>query len=476
MEQDIDLATSPKQNIPITIDVHGLKAKVLLNRPQEDIVPARYLRKADQSSVVQRTFWVFRGVEDARHVNLSKWSKIDIRFRGVYKTLKKAPQFRKGLYENDGGRCESSNRRFNFNDVAKIQGQVVYALLDEVMNMLNISRDMEDNLSYFFLRPRLLTCQMEYWTGYREKHSDAPFTAGILCLDSHPQAPCSRAVLPISTTTQQKQSLESALEGKFKLLLAQLLLHIHRLHPPGDKFPDQEVYLIGLHGSRLHIFRGIFPGHKTSRLWSGRHNPSSSDSELNKLIAKNPNERFYTKQNIERFTQQVEWDKLSTADGERDFRVFRILGSQEYDLWIKSEFRAAMRLIVGLIMYMMSGRARCGVLQHIFEQYPYDEGDEPSSEDEKGQEKAAKEEKDVAEQERQLEQVEKQKIEEDRERFWAREAMRSSVNDRIGGFKDFRQPWWEWVWEDKNDDGQDVDDVDDDVDDDDDDDVVLNGP
>ncbi|KAA8650089.1 uncharacterized protein ATNIH1004_002770 [Aspergillus tanneri] len=358
MEQDIDLATSPKQNIPITIDVHGLKAKVLLNRPQEDIVPARYLRKADQSSVVQRTFWVFRGVEDARHVNLSKWSKIDIRFRGVYKTLKKAPQFRKGLYENDGGRCESSNRRFNFNDVAKIQGQVVYALLDEVMNMLNISRDMEDNLSYFFLR----------------------------------------------------------------------------------------------------------------------HNPSSSDSELNKLIAKNPNERFYTKQNIERFTQQVEWDKLSTADGERDFRVFRILGSQEYDLWIKSEFRAAMRLIVGLIMYMMSGRARCGVLQHIFEQYPYDEGDEPSSEDEKGQEKAAKEEKDVAEQERQLEQVEKQKIEEDRERFWAREAMRSSVNDRIGGFKDFRQPWWEWVWEDKNDDGQDVDDVDDDVDDDDDDDVVLNGP
>lgn len=93
---------------------------------------------------------------------------------------------------------------------------------------------------------------------------------------------------------------------------------------------------------------------------------------------------------------------MSNAGGERNIRLFRILGSKEYDLWIKSEFREAVRLIVGLTMYLMSGHARCGVLQHAFQRSSYDEDDEPDLEDEKGEGKAANEEKDVSRKEKRL--------------------------------------------------------------------------
>ncbi|KAE8362677.1 hypothetical protein BDV27DRAFT_146747 [Aspergillus caelatus] len=395
------------------IEVHGLKARIFLNCSEEDLVPSRYLRKAERSPVAQRTIWLFRRQQNACQVNLNRWSKVDIRFRGVFKTLKKVPLFRKGLYEDDAG-------------------------------ALKITREAENHESYFFLRARLLSCQLEYWTGYREKYKDTPITAGLLAVEHYPEQHSTRTVLPVST----------------------LLMNIHRLHPPGDKFPDQEVFLIGLHGSRLHIFRGIFPGHKTSRLWSGRHNASGTDTEIRQLAVSSANHRFYGRQNMERFMQKVEWLQLSTSDSEPDPRVFRILGSKEYDLWVESDFYAALRLLVGLIMYLMSGRARCGILQYNFSCSPYDEDDEPDSEDEELRRKVAQEEDDVIQQERKLRTLKKQKREEDQERFWRREAMRSSTNDRIGGFKDFRQPWWDWVWEDKHDDGCAKDDAD----------VIFDGP
>ncbi|KAB8218133.1 hypothetical protein BDV33DRAFT_232329 [Aspergillus novoparasiticus] len=396
---------SAKEKV-VEIEVHGLKARVFLNCSEEDLIPSRYLKKAERSPVAQRTIWLFRRPQNARQVNLNRWSKVDIRFRGVFKTLKKVPLFQK--------------------------------------DALKITRETDSDESYFYLRARLLSCQLEYWTGYREKYKDAPITAGLLAIEHYPEQHSTRAVLPVST----------------------LLLNIHRLHPPGDKFPDQEVFLIGLHGSRLHIFRGIFPGHKTSRLWSGRHNALGTETEMRQLVVSSANHRFYGRQNLERFMQKVEWLQLSTSDSEPDPRVFRILGSKEYDLWVESDFHAALRLLVGLVMYLMSGRARCGILQYIFSCSPYDEDDEPDSEDEELRRKVAQEEDDVVQQERKLRALKRQKREEDQERFWRREAMRSSTNDRIGGFKDFRQPWWDWVWEDKHDDGCAKDDAD----------VIFEGP
>lgn len=240
--------------------------------------------------------------------------------------------------------------------------------------------------------------------------------------------------------------------------------------------------------------RAIFPGHKTSRLWSGRHTPSSSSfKNANKTTNTDPNKptkpnpktdththtdthtateikadpahmqvhpqptstpnRFYTKHNLERFLQQIEWQRLATRDNDPDLRVFRVLASTEFDLWVRDDFKASIRLLSGLFLYLMSGRARCGVLQDIFEMFPYDDEDDEMSSEEEEQEsevKTAAEEKRVEEEEREIEEMERRSREEDRQWFWTREAMRGEVNDRIGGFREFRQPWWDWVWEEKN--------------------------
>lgn len=251
-------------------------------------------------------------------------------------------------------------------------------------------------------------------------------------------------------TADRKQSLKKALEGEFKLLLAQYLVNIHCLSPPGDRFPDQEGFLISLHGSKLHILRGIFPGQKTSRVWCGRHRPSDIEetSTNNHVSGINMNERFYSKTNIDRFMEKVEWDQLSNPNNESEPRAFQILASREYDLWVKWEFVAAQKMLCGMMMYLMSGQARCGVLQEVFGKYPYDEGCEANSDDEK--EKAAKEQQEIEEKEAKMREFEQKKREEGKAKAVERENMRTSMRDKFGGIAEgLCQPWWDWVWDDK---------------------------
>ncbi|KAL4932316.1 uncharacterized protein BDV17DRAFT_287845 [Aspergillus undulatus] len=496
-----DTESDGEDALPIEVDVHGVKAKVYLNCAEADIIPARYLEKADRLHILKRVPWIFRAAKDGRTVNINKWSKVDIRYRGVFKTLKKVPPFEAGLFdvytltsvptstlapvpgEGAGAGCKgtgagsghgrfrsgsgSSSRssRFDFEEAVKAQGQVVYALLDEVFNMLKITREADDHRVVFFLRPRLLTCQPEYWVGYRAKHRDTPLTAGSVSLDFEPSRGTPRAVMPVVTTAERNQPLKQALEGEIKLLLAQLLVHIHRLSPPGDKIPDQEAFLIAMHGSKLHILRGIFPGQKTSKLWCGRHIPgnrfdgdawststpnlfsrmsmssssSSSSSTIDEDRDRAHEPKFYSKTNLERFMEQVEWSQLSDPSNEAHPRAFQVLGSREYDLWLKWEFAGALRMLSGLAMYLMSGQARCGVLQDVFERYPYDEGFETESDDgSEGKENVMREQREVEE-------------EEGRARVSEREAMRSLVRDKIGGFAEgLKQPWWDWDWDDKD--------------------------
>lgn len=209
-----------------------------------------------------------------------------------------------------------------------------------------------------------------------------------------------------------------------------------------------------MHGSRLHIFRVYFPGQKTSHLWCGRHIPSKANLFTSSVVTgggpPSSNDRFYTKQNIERVLEEVERIKLSTVDGDPDPRTFRLLGTKEYDLWVKSDFRAAVRALVALNFYLMSGEAKCGVLQKIFDRYPYHEESEPETEEQENARllKIMRDQDDVVMQEQDLEKKEQMKRKEDQERFLARESMRASADDRISGFKNARQPWWDWVWDD----------------------------
>jgi hypothetical protein len=244
-------------------------------------------------------------------------------------------------------------------------------------------------------------------------------------------------------------SLRSALEDKLKLMLGQLLLNISRLRPHGDQIPDQEVYLIGIHGSRLHILRAIFLGQKTSHLWSGRHNRSSSDADV---IDPNPStayDRFYTGKNLERLHQQVEWLSAKNLDSDPNPRNLRVLGSREFDLWRKQDFRAAVQMIVALFIYMMSGQARCGVLQKAFKNYPIDEKSDDELEAHDTRKRVAMEEEELAKREKELEETERKKREEEQNKARIKGKMRSSINDRIREFKGWRKPWEDFAWQDE---------------------------
>lgn len=212
----------------------------------------------------------------------------------------------------------------------------------------------------------------------------------------------------------QEESLTSCLEGKFKLLLAQLLIHARCLPMAADKIPDQEIFLIGLHGSKLHLMRAYFPGQKLSSIWCRRNVPgpspilvdetpeslsppsstSSPDtahaSHIESINVKIGSQgAIHTKSSVsetptgvaqqahtsthtpglsrkERFEQA----RLAALDNELDLHTFRVLGTREYDLWNPEDFTAAVHIFVALQLYLLSNNARCGVLMDTFRRHP----------------------------------------------------------------------------------------------------------
>ncbi|CAL5869439.1 uncharacterized protein PFLUO_LOCUS3668 [Penicillium psychrofluorescens] len=511
---------TPTQPGPYGLEVHNLTAKIFLDRPLKDLVPVRYLRMADRFSTVQRKAWIFRtGTDDARTVDLEEWSIVDIRYRGVFKTLAKVPCFDKGLWDGGSELCQVEL------DAKKprAQAQVIYALMNEIGEMLGIKRSMSDGKGHFYLRPRLLSTQMEYWTGYREKHKDGPFAEGFLSLDFEGERYRSLPILPVSVTMEE-ESLLSCLQGKFKLMLGQLLLHVRPLQPPGDKLPDQEIFLLGLHGSKLHIMRAFFPGQKTSSLWCRRElpapvptlpltasspsspaTPTSSaahveyftpnstpaaiseedeeeeqqphqeeaedeqerEHERGRTRHRSNSTRFYAPQNIERLQAQLAQTTLSRLDNEPNLRTFRALATREYDLWQSADFAAAVQALVALHLYLLSGQARCGALMDTFRRHPFpspggatptheeeeEENDEENETDAEAEERVQHDlEMEVlrlSELEERLKREEMDRKREDEEAARLREAMRWSDGDRISSLQGSRQPWWDFVWRDR---------------------------
>lgn len=292
----------------------------------------------------------------------------------------------------------------------------------------------------------------------------------------------------------EEGTLVSCLEGKFKLMLGQLLHHVRPLSPPGDKLPDQEIFLIGLHGSKLHLMRAFFPGQKVSSLWCRRELPSpllsatvpmaqcsphtetphsshienyytgnGTEKTHDEISEEDPDteahsnsNRFYTPGNVERLRQHLQETKLQRLDHEPDLRTFRILATQEYNLWLEDEFSAAVQLLVALHMYLLSGKAQCGALQETFVKHPYvgdvDESDNPNgSGDEleaRLRDDAQKEQMVIEAREEQLRREELIRREEDARASRVRDSMRFSQSDRISSLRDARQHWWDFVWKD----------------------------
>lgn len=280
-------------------------------------------------------------------------------------------------------------------------------------------------------------------------------------------------------------------------MLGQLLLHLRYLPNPGDKLPDQEIFLVGLHGSKLHLMRAYFPSQKISSLWCRREIPGPSpvfSSErvqvLRSVSPETPRSthiedsitegdhldihissaegispltpggsRFYGTENMERVRQQLEDNKLEQLDYETDMRTFRVLASREYDLWNRQDFRAAIHLLVALHFYLLSGTAQCGTLQQVFQKHPYAD-DIPSPVSGSNVEPARDTQvcRDVYKQERAFEEKEEELRREELiarqeadEAHRRRESMRNAQGDRIGSIHDARREWWDFVWQDGED-------------------------
>lgn len=116
--------------------------------------------------IVQRKPWCFRNADDARDVNIKEWSQVDIRFRSVFMTLRKLPEFG-SLYDEDEddegyGTMDAGGDKSKpkFDETVKLQGQVVYALLLEILEAFRVTRETDDDDSYFFLRSVASPCHV----------------------------------------------------------------------------------------------------------------------------------------------------------------------------------------------------------------------------------------------------------------------------------------------------------------------------
>ncbi|GKZ35177.1 hypothetical protein AbraIFM66950_005729 [Aspergillus brasiliensis] len=309
--------------LPVDIEVHDIKARFYPDRPDEDIVPRRYLEKAEYDYIVHRPVWIFSKAKDGHKVDIETWPTLNTNFYDVFRNLNESPQWKKGLFEDDEGAAATCPRGSTFEEARLYQDNAIHALLSELFFRVDVMRA----------------------------------TTTLVSLSEH-------------------QPLRETLCANFKMHLTQLA-NLRHLPSRADHLPDQEVFVINLHGSRLHVQRAIFPGSKTSRAWCGKYHPVGGNRELHVFKASDTSRR-YTERDMEWDIDQLDWlhtlrdDERETPD-ENGNPVFRVMASQEYDLWTKSGWHAALRLLAGLNHYLMGGRANCAVMQVMFREFPVEE-------------------------------------------------------------------------------------------------------
>ena len=63
---------------------------------------------------------------------------------------------------------------------------------------------------------------------------------------------------------------QDCLQANLQIILGQLTANIKTLKQPGDKFQDQEVFIVGMHGQFFHIMRGFFDAKDMAAVWLGK--------------------------------------------------------------------------------------------------------------------------------------------------------------------------------------------------------------
>ncbi|KAJ5480883.1 hypothetical protein N7539_006777 [Penicillium diatomitis] len=413
--------SSREEDEPREVNVKDIKAQFFFEQPEEKLIPTRFLEMAEASSE-----WICAHVlhnfmhEDKDKVDFWKWPIFDLRWRETFRSLIEVPKLKLGAWEGGVEQCFLALAEGN----RDAQADVLYHLMEDIWVGMTLNDDPSQGMCSLELKPRLFESTFSYLTGYREKHRDGPQTEGMMST-SYTDAKSPTPIAPFCITNYE-EPMDTALSDRFKVILGQLSKHARILPVPGDRIPDQEVFVLGQHGSKVHLMRAFFPGWKLSSIWCGRElrrpaarnetpSPSSSrgsspsnkssppqsssspaasstwkpEDEPAKPEAIHPSKaqraasklkRFYSASNIRRVLQRFEATKRKVDDSEFNIRSFRVDCTHEYDLWKKEDFTAAVRVLLALYYYLQSGDARCGILM-VKNREKFDFGPESSSPD-----------------------------------------------------------------------------------------------
>ncbi|KAF7718102.1 Uncharacterized protein PECH_002439 [Penicillium ucsense] len=407
--------SSREDDEPREVNVKDIKAQFFFEQPDEKLIPTCFLEMAEASKTIREIPWIFRTTpENAKKVDFWKWPIFDLRWRETFRSLIEVPKLKLGAWEGGVEQCFLALAEGN----RDAQADVLYHLMEDIWVGMTLNDDPSQG------KPRLFEWTFSYLTGYREKHRDGPQTEGMMST-SYDDAKSPTPILPFCITNYE-EPMDTALSDRFKVILGQLSRHARVLPVPGDRIPDQEVFVLGQHGSKVHLMRAFFPGWKLSSIWCGRElrrpaarnetpSPSSSrgsspsdksspprsssspaasstwkpEDEPAKPEATHPSKaqraasklkRFYSASNIRRVLQCFEATKRKVDDSEFNTRSFRVDCTHEYDLWKKDDFTAAVRVLLALYYYLQSGDARCGILM-VKNREKFDFGPESSSPD-----------------------------------------------------------------------------------------------
>lgn len=164
---------------------------------------------------------------------------------------------------------------------------------------------------------------------------------------------------------------------------------------------------------------------------------------------------------------------MGKSSDDDNANIFHILGSTEYNMWMEPDFHEAVKALVGLIMYLMSGEARCGPLEAAFNNFPsrvnrdnrrhhrnnqegnYERADETENYEDQGvdtdvfqeqaEERLALTRVEANDQKKEIKRENKRRKKEGK-LLQIRQMGHGSAGHRIASFGGFRKAWWRWVW------------------------------
>ncbi|RAL13681.1 uncharacterized protein BO97DRAFT_423460 [Aspergillus homomorphus CBS 101889] len=386
------------------IGIRELLFRVELNHADEELVPRRFLGEAEKSQDVVIPPWIFHAFRTEKGlIDLGKWSKWDQRFREVFERLARIPIFRYGLFrdanpKSDGPMNAQKHRRFAH--IVKLQERAVVFLLKEILNGASIVHKTSDDGSETSLAAKYIKKRNKYYAGKANRFFKGPKSNAYLAVDHHPDDSIfGRRLLPISVTTKPHPTLPGHFTKAVQFLLGQLTYQLRDVTHDPRAVPDQEAFHLHLHGSHLHLLRLVAPGFKTSLLQDGKTHivfideDDESYTSLSPHIADQIAQHYLEKsdgdpnalrdclkeRHIRKVLEHVAWHRLyrgivtqGTVEEliNSDIGVFQVLVSREYNLWSPRGFRAAVRMLLGLCLYLMSGEARVGSVQKMFQKWP----------------------------------------------------------------------------------------------------------